>query len=1121
MERYLSGLGVLAAFGLGLMGLMGMSTHEAHGQPGVTQPVSAILPFSLSPGLNAAEKAGTSSQTNPASTPTTPQSPTAVSAGKAQSPSASGRLQYNRDIRPILAENCFACHGPDSAARKADLRLDVREAAIAAGAIVPGKPEQSELIHRIYAAEGEGLMPPTQSKKRLTEEQKAILKRWIAEGAEYQLHWSLIAPVRPPLPAVQNKAWPRNPIDYFILAELEKRGLQPAPEADRRTLARRLSLDLTGLPPSPEEVEAFVQDSDPNYYEKYVDKLLASPHWGEHRARYWLDYARYADTHGIHFDNYREIWAYRDWVIDAFNANMPFDQFTIEQLAGDLLPNPTLDQLIATGFQRNNITTNEGGVIPEEYIVLYARDRTETLATVWMGLTANCAVCHDHKYDPLTMRDFYSLSAFFNNTTQGAMDGNIPNTPPVVPVPRREDRPRYFQLQKEIASVQQQLDQRRRQVQGQFEQWWQGANWTSVYEQIPTDGLLFHAPLSEGEGKQLAYAVRGHVRHVPVPAGNGSNWTEGPHGTKALLLRNGGTAVTIAEVGDRTAQQPFTVSMWVKVSQRNATGALLARMDPTQQHRGWDVWLEGEKLGMHLVSRWPDDAIKVVANQPLPYNRWVHVCMSYDGSGSADGVVLYVDGAPVPATPQQKQVRGDTRTAVPLTINGRHGGEGRLDKVAIGDVRFYARRLDAVEVLQLARTAAVAGIVRKPLAQRSAEDKNIALEWWLTTFDEPTRQGRAQLARLQQEEADLRARGTVAHIMQERPNSKPMAYILFRGEYDKRRDPVEADTPRVLPPMPPDLPRNRLGLARWLVSKEHPLTARVTVNRFWQEVFGTGLVKTTGDFGVSGELPSHPELLDWLAVEFRESGWDVKKLFKLMVTSATYRQAAIATPEKLERDRENRLLSRGPRFRMDAEMIRDYALAASGLLVRKIGGPSVKPYQPDGVWEAVAMIGSNTRHYKRDSGENLYRRSMYTFWKRSAPPASMEILNAPNRETCCVRRERTNTPLQALVTLNDVQFVEAARVLAEKALQHNPADEARFDFIARRILCRPLDSRELSVLQDNLRDLRHHYAQQPEEAKKLITFGERQPDPKLDPVELAAWTLIASELFNLDEVLNK
>jgi hypothetical protein len=391
----------------------------------------------------------------------------------------------------------------------------------------------------------------------------------------------------------------------------------------------------------------------------------------------------------------------------------------------------------------------------------------------------------------------------------------------------------------------------------------------------------------------------------------------------------------------------------------------------------------------------------------------------------------------------------------------------------------------------------------------------------LTTFDEPTRQGRAQLARLQQEEADLRARGTVAHIMQERPNSKPMAYILFRGEYDKRRDPVEADTPRVLPPMPPDLPRNRLGLARWLVSKEHPLTARVTVNRFWQEVFGTGLVKTTGDFGVSGELPSHPELLDWLAVEFRESGWDVKKLFKLMVTSATYRQAATATAEKLEKDPENRLLSRGPRFRMDAEMIRDYALAASGLLVRKIGGPSVKPYQPDGVWEAVAMIGSNTRHYKRDSGENLYRRSMYTFWKRSAPPASMEILNAPNRETCCVRRERTNTPLQALVTLNDVQFVEAARVLAEKALQHNPADEARFDFIARRILCRPLDSRELSVLQDNLRDLRHHYAQQPEEAKKLITFGERQPDPKLDPVELAAWTLIASELFNLDEVLNK
>lgn len=1032
---------------------------------------------------------------------------------------SANKLQYNRDIRPILAENCFACHGPDSAARKADLRLDQREAAVTAGAIVPGKPEQSELIHRVYAAEGEGLMPPANSKKRLTEEQKALLKRWVAEGAEYQPHWSFIPPQRPPLPSVQDKSWPRNPIDYFILAELEKRGLKPAPEADRRTLARRLSLDLTGLPPDPAEVEAFVQDQDPNYYEKYVDKLLASPHWGEHRARYWLDYARYADTHGIHFDNYREIWAYRDWVIDAFNANMPFDQFTIEQLAGDLLPNPTLDQLIATGFQRNNITTNEGGVIPEEYIVLYARDRTETLAAVWMGLTANCAVCHDHKYDPLTMRDFYSLSAFFNNTTQGAMDGNIPDTPPVVPVPRREDRPRYFQLQKEIAALRQQIEQRRQQVQPQFQQWWQTADAVDVLSLNPLEGLQLHAPLNEGEGNRMSVAVRGQVRQLAL--GDGYAWTAGPRGGKALLLRGKGSTAMLPEVGDFTRTQAFTVSVWIKVSRRSATGAVVARMDPANKHRGWDIWLESEKPGVHLISSWPDDAIKVVANQPLPYNRWSHLTISYDGSGKADGVVIYIDGNAVPATPQQKSVQGETRTPVPLRLNGRHGGDQRLDNVAIEDVRIYTRRLEPTEVLQLSRTAAVADTLTKPVDKRTPQETQNGFDWWLNTFDAPTRQLREQLSRVQKEEADIRGRGTVAHVMQERPNSEPMAYILFRGEYDKRRDPVKADVPRVLPPMSPQLPRNRLGLARWLVSREHPLTARVTVNRFWQEVFGTGLVKTAGDFGVTGELPSHPELLDWLAVEFRDSGWDVKKLFKLIVTSATYRQAAVTTPEKVEKDRDNRLLSRGPRFRMDAEMIRDYALAASGLLVRKIGGPSVKPYQPDGVWEAVAMIGSNTRYYKRDSGENLYRRSMYTFWKRAAPPASMEIFNAPNRETCCIRRERTNTPLQALVTLNDVQFVEAARVLAEKAIKYNPADEVRFDFLARRILCRPLETREVSVLLAALRDLRQHYDHHPEEARKLIAFGEYKSDPAVNPSELAAWTMTVNQLLNLDEVLNK
>ncbi len=1055
-----------------------------------------------------------------------PQAP--PSKGLITPPKSSG-IEYNRDIRPILAENCFACHGPDSAARKADLRLDQRDIAIELKAIVPGKPEESEMIRRIVAEDPHELMPPPKTNKKLTREQKDLLKQWIASGAEYQPHWSFIPPVRPPIPDVRNKAWVRNPIDNFILAELEKRGLQPAPEADRRTLARRLSLDLTGLPPDPADVEAFVNDTSPLWYEKYVEKLLASPHWGEHRGRYWLDYARYADTHGIHFDNYREIWAYRDWVINAFNANQPFDQFTIEQLAGDLLPNPTLDQLIATGFNRNNITTNEGGVIPEEYIVLYARDRTETTAQVWMGLTAGCAVCHDHKYDPLSMKDFYSLSAFFNNTTQGAMDGNIPNTPPTITVPRREDRKRYEEIGQQLNSLRQQVAQRRQAAKPEFDRWLQKANIADIYAQNPRTGLRLHAPLNDGVGAEIRFALDGQIRSAPF--GDAFGWANGPRNGKAFLVRlkGEGQAPAIPDAGDFDTNQPFTATAWLKLTRNNSIGAIMARMDAN--HRGWDVWVEGNRIAMHLIHAFPEQALRVTCNTPVPVNQWVHVAIVSNGTAKASGITIYVNGQPQPTTTQVDKLSGTTRTEAPFTIGQRSHGEGRLLGANIEDVRLYDVELNAEQVGQLMRYAAVADLLAKPASQRTAPETDTLYSWWLATVDQPTREFEKQIAHLQREEAAIRGRGTIAHIMQERKGSEPIAYILFRGDYDKRREQVKADTPEAMPPLPNNLPRNRLGLAKWLVSPDHPLTARVTVNRFWQEVFGTGLVRTSGDFGVAGELPSHPELLDWLAVEFRSptpglccddpKPWDVKQLFRLIVTSATYRQAAITTPEKLEKDRDNRWLSRGPRFRMDAEMIRDYALAVSGLLVRKIGGPSVKPYQPDGVWEAVAMIGSNTRHYQRDSGENLYRRSMYTFWKRSAPPAAMEVLNAPNRETCTVRRDRTNTPLAALLTLNDVQFVEAARVLAEKALHHDANDDKRLDFLARRVLARPFRDAELQILRASLTQLRSHYHEQAQEAKKLITFGESKPDEKLNPSELAAWTMLTNQLLNLDEVLNK
>ncbi len=1036
---------------------------------------------------------------------------------KAKSPEPNGKLQYNRDIRPILADNCFACHGPDSAARKKDLRLDRREVAVDVGAIVPGKPDESLLVERIFAEEQSQRMPPAKSLKKLTDAQKETLKRWIAEGAEYESHWSLILPKRPEPPVVKNEKWVRNPIDRFILAELEKRGLQPAPEADRRTLARRLSLDLIGLPPEPAWVEEFVNDPSADAYEKYVEKLLQSPHWGEHRGRYWLDAARYADTHGIHFDNYREMWAYRDWVINAINKNMPFDQFTIEQLAGDLLPNRTLDQLIATGFNRCNITTNEGGVIAEEYLVLYTRDRTETVSQVWLGMTAGCAVCHNHKFDPLSQKDFYSLAAFFNNSTQGAMDGNIKDTPPIITVPKAEDRPRWDALSKELGDLRKQIDERKQAARPDFDKWLAEMKPEQITAMIPNAGTYLHAPLSEGTGDNVNLTVAGSPRVLPLP--KETQWDNGHVAAKAFRNRKDNGILAIPETGDFEKNQPFSYGAWIKLPNNEISGAVLARMDEANGFRGWDLWIENGRVGAHIINKWMEDALKVVSQAQLRPREWNHVFITYDGSAKAAGLHIYLNGVRQDARQiQADALKSSIRAQVPLKIAQRNNSS-RLIELSIHDVRIYERALTPEEVENLARGTRTSYLASKK--ERKPEETNELFDWWLPGMDKTFQGLRSKVSELTREESAIKARGTVAHVSVEK-QGEPTAHVLFRGEYDKRRDEVKAATPEVLPAMPGELPKNRLGFAQWLLRPEHPLTTRVTVNRFWSELFGTGLVRTAGDFGVTGELPSHPELLDWLAVEFREGGWDVKKFFKLIVTSATYRQSALVTPEKLERDRDNRLLSRGPRYRMDAEMIRDYGLAASGLLAPKLGGPSVRPYQPEGVWEAVAMIGSNTRDYKRDTGENLYRRSMYTFWKRAAPPASMEIMNAPNRETCTVRRERTNTPLQALLTLNDVQLVEAARHLAQRALKEGgDKPEAQIDFLARRLLARPFRPEELKVVQSNLEELLGYYKEHADDAKKLIAVGESKADPALDVSTLAAWTMLANQLMNLDEVLNK
>jgi hypothetical protein len=994
-------------------------------------------------------------------------------------------LEFNRDVRPILSENCFACHGPDSAARKADLRLDRRDDAIKAGAIAPGDIESSELVARINADDPKELMPPKVTTKKLTQDQKDVLKRWIAEGAAYQPHWSLIPPKRPALPVVRDEAWVRNSIDRFVLAKLDEKGLLPAPEANRRALARRLALDLTGLPPEPAVVEAFVQDTAPDAYESLVTRFLDSPRWGEHRARYWLDSARYADTNGYHFDNFREAWAFRDWVIGAFNRNLSFDRFTIEQLAGDLLADSTLDQQVASGFNRCNSTTNEGGVIPEEYTVLYARDRTETVSQVWMGLTAGCAVCHDHKFDPISQREFYELAAFFNNTTQPTMDGNIKDTPPTVFVPSEPDRARSQVVAAELAAVRKGIETREQSARSDFAKWLATPDPQALELTIPTVGLRLAAI------NILSSATTG-----------------------------AGGAFESADTGNFDKENAFSFGAWIKVPKPGLSGSIMARMDDRDNYRGWDMRLEGGHIGTHLVHEWPSDALKVVSKAEVPLGVWTHVLVTYNGSARAAGVKIYLNGEPQEVEAKADGLKQTIRTEVPFKLGQRHTSS-RLDDVAVHSLRIYDKALSPPEAGALAGAARAAALARMPADKRPRDEQDGVFGWWRRVIDPGSRELRDKLAVLAAEEAAIKQRGTYAHVMHERAEPA-MAFVLHRGEYDKRRDPVKADTPDVLPPMQAELPKNRLGLARWLIAPEHPLTARVVVNRFWQEVFGAGLVRSAGDFGVTGELPSHPELLDWLAVEFRTSGWDVKRLFRLIVESSTYRQSAAVTREKREKDPHNRLVSRGPRFRMDGEMIRDTALGSSGLLVGKIGGPSVRPYQPEGVWEAVAMPESNTHFYRPDRGDRLYRRSLYTFWKRSAPPASMEVFNAPSREVCTIRRERTNTPLQALVTLNDPQFVEAARALAERALKHGgPTAVERIDYIATRLLARPLRPEEIAVVQTSLARLVANYQSHPDQATELLDVGESKADSSLEPSTLAAWTMLANELMNLDEFLTK
>ena len=988
----------------------------------------------------------------------------------------------------------------------ANLRLDLHDGAFAkrknGTVIVPGKPDESLLIKRVFAEKPAMRMPPLSIHRTLTQEQKDLLKKWIEQGAEWKEHWAFIAPEKPALPAIKNVRWVHNPIDQFILAKLESKGLEPAPEADRNTLIRRVTLDLTGLPPTPAEVDAFLSDRSPDAYAKLVDRLLASSRYGEHRARYWLDAARYADTQGLHIDNYREMWPYRDWVIAAFNRNMPFDQFTVEQLAGDLLPNATLDQKIASGFQRCNVTTNEGGSIPAEVEAMYARDRADTTGSVWMGLTVGCATCHDHKFDPIAQKEFYALTAFYRNTTQKPMDGNVPDTPPTVVVPLPRDRSRWEELNRERGRLQAALAE------------------AEKTQSAPT-GAVAH-PWSEA-----SVVLDLQPEKMELPAGITLGAGVSTSG-KALHFAKD-SFVTLPNVTDVDSDKPFTIQTLVYLPKDKDRFVIASQFEPEpaekskddrDRRRGWIVEFSSQGPSIKLVGA----EGKYLSARPDPDyelkpDAWYNLVFTYDGSRQREGLRLFVDGKPVQTFgtgedifPLQSSIHAD----VPLKL----GNEKKrfFPDGAIAEFRIFNQAADDQQAELLALWNTVSAASQKDNAQRSEAEQHALITYNVLT----TSPVAAQLRAVDRERAEIARRGAVTFVMQERADTQPVAHVLNRGQYDQPKEEVRAGVPAVLPPMPASLPRNRLGLAKWLVEPSNPLTARVTVNRFWQQVFGTGIVKTAEDFGSQGEPPSHPELLDWLAVDFRDSGWDVKKLLRLIVTSAAYRQSAEATDQKLESDPDNRLLSRGPRFRMDGEMIRDYALAASGLLTPTIGGPSVKPYQPDKIWETVAMENSNTRFYQRDTGAKLYRRSMYTFWKRSAPPASMDIFNAPSREVCTVRRERTNTPLQALVTMDDPQFVEAARMLAQNALLSANGNPARgFAYMAGRLLARGFDSKERGIVARSYHDYLSYYDAHPQDAAKLLNVGESKADPKLPKPEFAAMTMVANQLFNLDEVLVK
>jgi len=1014
--------------------------------------------------------------------------------------------EFNRDIRPILSDKCFTCHGPDAANRKTKLRFDIESGAMielreGRHAIVPGNPDQSEMVRRITSIDKGVRMPPAyMGREKLSDKEIALIREWIAQGAKWEPFWSFIPPQRGTVPTIANPQWAKNPIDNFVFAKLAHEGLAPSLEADKRTLIRRVSLDLTGIPPTPDEVIAFLNDSSPNAYEKLVDRLLQTPRYGERMAFRWMEAARYGDTNGYQTDGPREMWRWRDWVIDAFNKNMPYGRFTVEQLAGDLLPNATRSQIIATGFNRNHRTNGEGGIIPEEYRVEYVADRAQTTSIVWMGLTMGCARCHDHKYDPIAQKDFYRMFAYFNRIpNERGFSYNYGNEEPTIKAPLPDQEKHLAKLDQKVATLTTEFDKAKPRI-GKMQKLWEAKGTGFSIPNPPTSDCQT-PPCSAQSGMSSLRSTSCENCPSLFP----ETW-QSP--SPPISLNK-----PIANFG---YMEPFTFSAWIKPE--FPTGGILSQAEDYMEGQGHTLYLIDGKLRLHIVLRWTDLALRLETVKNIPLNEWHHVVATYDGKRKAAGTHLYIDGID-----QETKVLFDQNdepfkvdaTKIPFRI----GAAGGLNfKGSIEDVRVYKEALLPENCAALAARETPQHIAAVPAAQRTpAQIAKLNLAFFDEAAPPEIKKLRTDLLAARKEREKYYDSIPSVMIMVDDPNARK-SYLLKRGAYDSHGDEVTPGIPSILPQIDPNLPANRLGLARWFVDRRNPLTARVTVNRFWQSYFGFGIVKTVDDFGSQGEWPVNPQLLDWLAVEFMESGWDVKHIQRLIVTSATYRQQSKATPELLQKDPDNRLLARGPRLRLGPEVIRDQALAASGLLVEKIGGPSVKPYQPPGLWQELSGGGG----YVQDKGEGLYRRSLYTYWKRTIAPPFMGNFDSPNREVCTVYENRTNTPLQALDLMNDTIFLETSRKLAERMIAESSADPAeRINRAYQLLLGRPPKPTEERILLQALAKFQANYQKDPKAADQYLSYGDSPRKTGFDVSELAAYTSVASMIFNLDAAINK